>query len=65
MPQMNDNLIVRIGIIWACFLSIWMPLSGFKKGDKSDKFCTGDYQDFRSTFDWQEIIAPTHHELPR
>ena len=65
MPQMNDNLIVRIAVIWACFLSIWMTLSGFTKGDKAEQFCTGDYQVFKSTFDWQEIVAPTPYDLPR
>ena len=65
MPQMNDNLIVRIAVIWACFLSIWMALSGFTKGDKAEQFCIGDYQVFKSTFDWQEIVAPTPYDLPR
>ena len=65
MPQMNDNLIVRIAVIWACFLSIWMTLSGFTKGDKAEQFCIGDYQVFKSTFDWQEIVAPTRYDLPR
>ena len=65
MPQMNDNLIVRIAVIWSSFLSIWTTLSGFIKGDKAEQFCTGEYQEFKPTFDWQEIVAPGRYDLPR
>ena len=63
IPQMNDNLIARIAISWAGFLSIWMSLTGFQK---TDSFCLGEYNlDSKFTFDWQDIVAPKYEDLPR
>ena len=47
MPDMNDNLIVRIFVNWAIFISILVPTTGFanKKGNPDENLCTGTFND--------------------
>ena len=47
MRVMNDNLIARIILRWAIFISIWVPLTAPVNTTRSfsNKFCTGIYND--------------------
>ena len=67
MPQMDDNLLVRFGVIWAGFLSIWISLTGFKNksGNKSQQLCSGDFSETLDTTDWNELTKPKPIDLPR
>ena len=58
MRIMDDNLIARIGIIWASFLSIWMSLTGFEgeRINKSRQLCLGDFTNGSIKADGQEIV---------
>ena len=47
MRDMNDQLIARIILRWAIFVSIWLPLTAPVNTTSSfgNKFCTGIYDD--------------------
>ena len=49
MRDMNDQLIARIILIWAIFISIWLsltaPVNTSTTSSYANKFCTGIYDD--------------------
>ena len=58
MRQMNDDLIVRLAVNWAIFISIWIPCHGyftnFQISNSHEAICTGDYS-FIKQMDWQKL----------
>ena len=66
MRQINDDLIVRIVVIWATFLSIWISFTDFefKRGTRTEQFCSGIFLNDTMTLNWQEIVAK-NIDLPR
>ena len=66
MRQINDDLIVRIVVIWATFLSIWISFTDFKftQGTRTEQFCSGIFLNDTMTLNWQEIVAK-NIDLPR
>ena len=60
MKQMNDDLIVRISIVWTTFMSVWISIGIMYDeevyGDKMYSSCTN--LDMKIT--WQSLVARVH-----
>ena len=61
MKQMNDDLIVRISIVWTTFMSVWISIGIMYDeevyGDKMYSSCTNlDMKIIR----WQSLVARVH-----
>ena len=64
MKQMNDDLIVRISIVWTTFMSVWISIGIMYDeevyGDKMYSSCTNlDMKIIR----WQSLVARVHQTL--
>ena len=63
---MNDNLIVRIAIIWAIFMIIWssFTLSINTSINKRGQMCSGIFSDDKMIKDWQTLVQPKPKNVP-
>ena len=66
MRVMNDDLIVRIAIIWAIFMSIWsaFTLSINRSINKRGQMCSGIFFDDKMIKDWQTLVQPMPKNVP-
>ena len=64
MKEINDDLLVRVCVIVAIFLSFWMASTDilFSKGIMSVQLCCGKFSKDSIKMDWEEI---TQTNLPR
>ena len=66
MRVMNDDLIVRIAIIWAIFMSIWsaFTLSINRSVNRRGQMCSGIFSDDKIIKDWQTLVQPKPKNVP-
>ena len=61
MKQMNDDLIVRISIVWTTFMSVWISIGIMYDeevyGEKMYSSCTNLDMKIIS---WQSLVARVH-----
>ena len=66
MRVMNDNLIVRIALTWAIFMSVWSAFTLFinRSANRRGQMCSGIFPDNRIIKDWQNLVQPKPKNVP-
>ena len=66
MRVMNDNLVVKIAMIWAIFMSIWSAFTLFinRSVNKRGQMCSGIFSDDKMIKDWQTLVQPKPKNVP-
>ena len=70
MRQMNDDLLLRIAISWAVFMSVWIPtMISPKQYNKESKrvnsMCTGIFSSNDQDLVWEDLVNKDTYSQPR
>ena len=64
MPQMNDDILLRIAVSWITFMSIWIttmisPIHYKKETNRVNGMCTGIFSIDDKDLVWQDLVNST------
>ena len=69
MPQMDDDLIARFGVVWATFMSVWLSISialtSPKWSGNRKCLCNGDFSELVVISNWEELVGPKSNDTHR
>ena len=64
MPQMNDDILLRIAVSWILFMSVWIttmisPIQYKKENNRVNGMCTGIFSIDDKDLVWQDLVNST------